>query len=701
MSFTPDTSKWAASTVYNVNDTTKYGKNMYTCLVFHTASVFESDLASGYWQLVNEPALGKNYLAAASFEDNDTGMFSLFNTTLTSKIPTGAITAGAASITTFNTTSSGALAGGYSLQTSIGSGTITAGHGFISNNMTVAPEDKAKVMQVSFSYSATTGSSLMNFSGTSSNTWAVYIYDNANSAWIQPAGVYNMVQGSGVGKCTATFQTPSNATTVRVAVICINANTSGAVAMLWDSFYFGPQSVSYGAAMSDMTIFTPTVTSASGSITNLTKAAAWRRNGQYLEMEVTCNFTGAAGTWTGLLISLPPGLTVDTNVLGAGNTSVLSEKQVGYGTATDVGVQQYDGMVVYYSTTQVSFLLYDASAAIARPSTPTQAAPFAWGNTDVFNIRFSVPIAGWSSNTVQSADTDTRVVAFSVGQSTTGSSITGTLSTVAFSSTNIFVDTHGAYVPASARYYIPVSGIYKVRFPALASVSSFTTQGRIDTTIYKNGSQIAGSSSRIQTGGFYPLVSPEFEGYLNAGDYLECKTQITEGTFTVATHPDPNYTKFIVERLSGPATIAANETVGALYAPNSATGTLASGWNAISFSANKVKDSHSAYSGNTYTIPVSGQYDISAFISVNATYAVGNILGIGISIDGATNPNYGRAPRLPGAMTNISGVNIDVKSVPLRAGQTVTILGFCNATTPTFENATGAHAFSIVRSGNY
>jgi len=117
------------------------------------------------------------------------------------------------------------------------SGVLSAGQGFISNAFTIDAEDQAKVLTFSFAYQAVSGT--MNFSGTSSNTWAVYIYDATVGTWIQPAGVYNLVQSSGAGLATGTFQTTSSSTSYRIAVICINA-TGGAVSMKFDDFFVGP-----------------------------------------------------------------------------------------------------------------------------------------------------------------------------------------------------------------------------------------------------------------------------------------------------------------------------------------------------------------------------------------------------------------------------------------------------------------------------
>lgn len=188
----------------------------------------------------------KNYLTVykgnpgnGNFESGSTTGWSLFNTTLTSLIPTGSISAGAASITTFNTVSSGQLALNYSLQTA-SSGVWAAGQGFLSDAFTIDLEDKSKVLGFNFYYSVISGAANLNFSGTSNNTFAVYIYDVTNSAWIQPTGVYSMIQNSGSGIASGSFQTTSNSTQYRIAILAINAS-AGAATVYWDDYSVGPQ----------------------------------------------------------------------------------------------------------------------------------------------------------------------------------------------------------------------------------------------------------------------------------------------------------------------------------------------------------------------------------------------------------------------------------------------------------------------------
>lgn len=225
--------------------------------------IFTYDTTASRWMLTGGSGSGsgsgsKNYLSTiiastgsgvpnsgnGNFEFGSTTGFSLFNTTLTGVIPTGSITAGAASITTFGVVSSGQLAGAYSMQTA-SSGVWTAGQGVISDAFFIDEEDKSKVLSFKAYYKVQANPANGNFSGTSSNTFATYIYDVTNSVWIQPSGVYGITQSSGAGYVQGTFQTSANSTQYRLAILAVNAS-SGAITMYWDDLFVGPQQVVNG-----------------------------------------------------------------------------------------------------------------------------------------------------------------------------------------------------------------------------------------------------------------------------------------------------------------------------------------------------------------------------------------------------------------------------------------------------------------------
>jgi hypothetical protein len=96
-----------------------------------------------------------------------------------------------------------------------------------------------------------------------------------------------------------------------------------------------------------------------------------------------------------------------------------------------------------------------------------------------------------------------------------------------------------------------------------------------------------------------------------AGDLISLQSNAT-GTLSNAT--------LFINRLSGPSVIANTESVNARYF-NTVTA-ISSTPTAIAFTSSS-KDSHSAYSGSTYTIPTSGTYAVVASASILGTYSAG------------------------------------------------------------------------------
>jgi hypothetical protein len=190
-----------------------------------------------------------------NFELGSTAGWTLAHTALTGVNPTSVATPGtgfdsthggtpAAGTLSFTTVAVGQLAGLFSgsLDSTAAS---TAGDMLISKPFTIDKEDQLKVISFSFSYEAISGT--FNFSGTSANTFAIWVYDVTNGAWIQPAGVYSMIQGSGVGVASGTFQTTNNSTEYQLALIDINA-TPGAYDLYVDDFVLGPNAINFGPA---------------------------------------------------------------------------------------------------------------------------------------------------------------------------------------------------------------------------------------------------------------------------------------------------------------------------------------------------------------------------------------------------------------------------------------------------------------------
>lgn len=644
---------------------------------------FVYSATSSRWQLVGGTGSGsggggKNYLSAiatsqsttpntgnGNFELGSTTGWSLFNTTLTGVIPTGAISAGAASIGTFSASSSNTLGAGYSLVTAAASA-WAAGQGFISDAFNIDQEDYAKVLTFKAYYRVDSGPTNLNFSGTSSNTLAIYIYDVTNSAWIQPAGVYGLTQNSGVGYVTGTFQTTSASTQYRIAILGINAST-GAVQLTWDDFSVGPQTAPLGAVVTDWVdagtnIITATTTSPTKGTTNRDKIQ-WRRVGGNLEgiFEYTQTVAGTAGSGN-YLFQLPTGLSIDTSKLvlnaeaaigsganGRGDTTIGR----GWGSDKGTGTSMFNINVEAYDSTRVRlFAIYTNSAGTTIEGGIGSAYfPFTSANLQI-SFTISVPIAGWSSNVQMSNDTDTRVVSMSAYKS--AGSVTANTKIGSWTAVN--KDTHGAFNLSTGDYTAPVAGDYFVNFTAYSTTASMTAN------VYKNGTLVL---EGIRSG---TTLSGLGNGIVScvAGDVLSVAV---DASLTLAT----STTKTVISifRLSGPSVIAATESVNASYyvSANVSAGTAQQ----INFDT-KEFDSHNAVttgSGWLFTAPISGIYALSGYVNVT----VAATSGLFIYKNGAIYKNLGDF-NTDGETNMATGLFLNAgDTLQIRPGSTYTING--------------------------
>jgi hypothetical protein len=197
------------------------------------------------------------------FEQATTTGWSLFNTTLTSGLPTGTVGSGAAALT-MATSSVNPLVGSNSLQVAAASA-WTAGQGVISDAFTIERADLGKVLSFSLYYEAAAGGANANWSGiVGSQTFAVYLYDVTAAAWVQPAGFLGMNQNSGAGLVNGTFQTSvTSGQQYRLAILALQATTLG-VTLNLDQLCVCPQVRPIGPAMTDWVKYTPTATAFTG-----------------------------------------------------------------------------------------------------------------------------------------------------------------------------------------------------------------------------------------------------------------------------------------------------------------------------------------------------------------------------------------------------------------------------------------------------
>lgn len=616
----------------------------------------------------------KNYITYNNFENNATTGWSLAHTTLSSGVPNQ--TSGSwTSATSINlgVTSSGQLAGTYSLSLTSPGATV-AGDMLVSQVYNIDIEDQAKVLTNKFYYSTISGSSNLNFSGTSSGTFQIWIFDVTNSAWIQPAGCYGMTQGTGVGYATSTWQTPSNMTQFRLALVCVNAS-SGASTLYLDDFSVGPQTAPLGSVSTDWVPYTPTFTGF-GTVSNVGFYS--RRYGDTLQVhgfftagtpsastaQISLGYNGASGNVSidNTKINTSPGL-VGNAILNFGSASQVVLLAVGAVNYVEFGVQA-----------------------------TSNAGTTAVGGTSLMNtgssmtLYFEVPIAGWGSNVQISSDTDTRVISTRVTSSSTVIP-TGTATQVVFSS--VASDSSGSYSTGTGSYTCPVSGYYDV------TANAYYTTGSSGTNVmyvYKNGTDYAqmsqGLVSAYAGGG-------AVNGILcNAGDTLAIYVIQNQGSsLTLSNNSSLTWASF--SRKSGPAVVAASESVNGRYFSSSSS--ITSSFTTTTF-ATKDFDSHAAYSSGTLTIPVSGRYQINAGLQASGTFTANNAFKLAIFVNGVEKTE---AWQLSGGSTGATNLGANVSDIiNCLAGDAVTIRASSNASSVSINASNFSNYFSWSRVGN-
>jgi hypothetical protein len=636
------------------------------------------------WVEVGAGTGGKNYIKNPDFDGGATTSWSMQKVSLSSFIPTGNIGAADAGHT-IATSGSSPLEGANSLLVQ-GASAFTAGNCLVSAAFTIDREDVAKVMGWSFAYEAITTN--MDFSGTTANTWAVYIAEVTTGtpdtvvSWIQPAGVYNLVQGVGVGLAAGTFQTTATESSAyRIVLVCINSEAA-ATTLKVDDFQLGPQRVVYGSPVTDWQSFTPTVSGISGTMTG-----KWRRIGDSAEFEMALTTSGAAsGTIT---VSVTSAFAFDYTKLPVSAFANIGSASVNDGTGLHLGACFTDN-----TSTNSFFISGDDGQNVWNAT-----VPFTWSGTRTVSFSVRVPLAGLSSSVQMSNDTDTRVVAASVYPAVAQPAlISGVVTKVLFDTIN-FGDTHAAFDFANDWYRVPVSGWYQISATlafVINNVGARAVGYRIDGTFVRWMTGFQASTADTTRCGGSALA------YLNAGSYVEIFAfQNSGSSLTIGVGADNTY--FSICRQSGPATIAASETVGCTY-DSLAAGTIAPSGTDLIYT-NRLFDTHSSYSTSTgeYTVPISGKWTISAQFRIGTTaMTVGFGTALAVKIDNTVTKFIAnvRTQTTTGIIKEVSGAPITLQLV---AGQKIKMHAFSD-TSATIDisgsNNTLFNWVSIMRTGN-
>lgn len=554
-----------------------------------------------------------NYLGTNHNGDFDAGTvgWSLFNTTLDSNNHpnSSSITAGASSaggtLTPggFGTSYPGPiLAGTKSLVTQWQNGTgWVAGDGFISDIFYIDQEDQGKPLGISMSYKFTSTLTGMDFSGTSAATIGMYIYDASNNKWIVPAGCFGFVQSNGVGILKGSFQTSLRSPQIgyRIAVVARSTAASASPTVLFDSVFVGPEKAALGVPATDWAPYTPSFANL-GTVTGI--AMQWRRIADSIEIQGRFT-TGSPGSGTPSF-TLPAGLSADVSKLTSANP-ILGRVERGIG-ATQAWTYYLD---ILGSNGTPGSVFFSTGNNTGTPGSGITAANSFFGTSEIENVSFlKIPIAGWSSNVNMSSDTDTRVVAADLSSTVATSLAAATDNLIPF---NVITrDTHGAYNTTTSLYEVKVTGWYQIESNLETTAVSWGVGNQFSVGLVTNGTSNSRLDSTVaQVAAAYRLAaSGSKKVYLNAGDTVGI---FARPSVACALEGSAINNWMSISRLSGPATIAASESVNAHYRTDAAT-SITSSVVLLPFNT-RVTDSHLLYNTSTgeFAVNMTGKYRIS------------------------------------------------------------------------------------------
>lgn len=547
---------------------------------------FRRLLSTDYITGVQAP---RNYIPNPSLENGVTTGWSPVTLTFSGGVPVVPLTLAATQMS-ISTSNNDPIFGYHSLLLTKNAANAQY-QGFISDIFYLEREDYAKVLYGSFSYEKVSGT--VDFSGTSTQTYEIWIYDVQYSRFIQPSGWRGMNQGNGIGKVVFSFQSFAidpvfGQGGYRVAIITQQTSTAASV-VKFDDFELGTKPIVLGSAMTDWQSYTPTVAGMTATI----QYAQYRRVGD--SVQIQARFANTAVSATTLSVSLPSGLVIDSNKIPiTGN--------VGHATAqTGVsGILRFN-VLGFVGGTVLNFGINLSSGT----GSGLLAA------TDNLSFFAQVPIAGWGSFSQVSSDTDTRVVAASYRGSGTQSG-----NNIDLTFTTREIDTHAAF--SSTTFTTPVSGQYNIG--SVVRVDSQAAGNHLHfLDIYVNGSQRVqiGYTPNFATSPINTLTGTAMV-QLNAGDTVTIRASNSGGASV--TYSTRNVS---IQRLTGSSVITATETVAAKYwaSANGTTNTTTP----VNFDS-KVYDTHNAVTTGAswkFTAPVSGKYSVKCILNNSAVNSSG------------------------------------------------------------------------------
>lgn len=603
--------------------------------------------------------------------------------TLTNGLPTGTPTfgSGASGNLSISVVSTSHLAGTYSLSYASSAAT-TQGNMVASSAFYIDNEDQAKCLQYKFYFKAQTNPTNANWSGTSSNSYGMAVYDVTNSVWLAVSNPFAINQSSGIGVAIGQIQTNYNTTQLRFCVYNMNA-TSGAVTIYLDDFSVSPCDYVYGTPITDWVAYTPTFGVGFGTVTSPSFFS--RRAGDSLEVIGKWTNGTVASNTASITLGYGGGnanVTIDT--AKAGTNSIIGSAQTSLASTTHFGVYPItpssNGTAIFF-TVQNSTTGFSSGAALGATISASSSQN---------SVSIRVPIVGWSSSVQVSDGYDGRLIAAFAHRASTSQNIN--------SASDIKIQWNGKTKDTTAsfdsttnyRFTAPSQGIYRHSGVVILDPSS----SNIATLyLYKNGSTNKSLGSVITSATVPTSIPFSFELDANAGDYFELYLNSNSVSQNVVSDASAyGGSQWYISKLQAPTTMSATEVVAARYS-GVTTGSIGAAANLTTYPT-KDFDTHNAYSSGIYTVPAAGLYQISASNEVSGTESLDQVLTISVFKNGSATA-YLDMRRAPGTVSTTAATGSTLLN--LVAGDLIGIRIYTTIGSPSYTSAEILPEFTIFK----
>lgn len=593
----------------------------------------------GAWQAVGASgASGINYVTNPDGETDTTGWATYADAA--ASVPVDG-TGGSPVSVTFTRNTTTPLRGVGDFQFSKGAANAQ-GEG-ASYDFTIDPADQAQKLTFSVDYDATSA----NYADADVR---FYIYDVTNANIIRVNGE-DLQAGS--GRHYAQFQTAPDSTSYRL-IIHVASTNSASYDVNFDNVSVGPTNLAFGSIESDEEQYTPTL---GGSPSVSGNVAYWKRSGDSLFVRGRF-FVNSAGSGT-LTISLPSGLNID-----ASKFSVISDTNVGTGYWNDAGTGFFTLNARGNSGTNIAFFRDSDIGSFNASSLAVN---------DTVTYTFRVPIAGWSSNSIQSQDLGGREVAVTATGNGNAAVVSGGTNIPFLTSSK---DTTSSW--SGSVFTAPEKGTYDV-----SGTIRVTTSAQADIIgAYVNGTLrgILGNSVLSGTG-LYWSFSGKVD--LEKGDTFSIR-MLLNGTATLS--EDVVNHRIEIKKLSPAQTMFETETV-AMRATSNNGQTINSTLTDFIYE-DLDYDTHAAYNTSTgvYTVPVSGKYRVSAKTKgiASAIYA------ISVEVNGT------RTSEEQFGASSSNSISV-YDEIEVSKGDTIEIVGFVGSGSTTMNTTSRFNVLTISR----